>query len=312
MPGIGYAAVSVAAVMWAASASVASRLFDRGASPLEVVAARAWLAAIGIGAILLVRRRLSHPRAGGATPPGARGLLAAVPFGVSIAGANYFYYFAVSRLPVAIAIVIQYTAPGLVVAWGALARGRRPTRRMTGALGLALAGVALLAELPSVIARGELRLDGAGVAAAAGSAICFSAYMLTGERLGRAFGPDGALFRGFCVAGVVWAFVLVPRGRPDTLLDSSFLPGILTVAVFGTIVPFLLFVWGLGRIGAERAAIASTLEPASATLIAWVWLGQSLGGMQLAGAAMVIAGIAIVQAERAPAPEVLAERAALE
>jgi drug/metabolite transporter (DMT)-like permease len=57
-------------------------------------------------------------------------------------------------------------------------------------------------------------------------------------------------------------------------------------------------VWGLGRIGASRAGIASTLEPLSGALIALAWLGQSLGAMQVAGGVLVVAGIAVVQSEQ--------------
>ncbi len=309
MARAGYLAVSAAAILWAAGATVAGRMFERDASPIELTAARAWIALLGLSAFLLVRRgRAQRPRV-----PAARAALGTIVFfGASIAAANAMYYLAISRLPVAIAIVIQYTAPGLVVLWTALAERRAPSRRVVGALALAFAGVGLLAELPEVIARGNLTLDAWGIAAALGSSVAFSIYMLTGERVGPVYGSAGALVRGFAVASAFWVVFLAFRGRPDTLLDPSFAGGIAFVGVGATIAPFLLFLWGLGFVGASRAGIVSTLEPVAAAVFAFVWLDQTLGGVQIAGAVMVIAGITIVQSER-PAPvEVMAEAAALE
>lgn len=312
MSRLGYLAIASAAVLWATGATVASRLFDRGAAPIEVAAARAWIATIGIGVLVLAARWRRARRTSSREGPRRPGLRSVVPFGLSIAAANFLYYFAISRLPVAIAIVIQYTAPGLVVLWTATAARRRPSARVAWALALAFLGVALLAELPQVVARGEARLDAAGILAALGSAMAFAVYMLTGESLGRVFGPDGALLRGFGVAGIFWIAVLGTRGRPDTLLDSSFAPGILFVSIGATIAPFLLFLWGLGHVGASRAAIVATLEPLAAAAFAYLWLDETLGALQVVGAAMVVAGIAVVQSERPAAPEVLAEAAAVE
>lgn len=294
-----YLAVSAAAVLWAFGGTFARVLVDDGASVLEITEARAWIAALGIGAIVWARNR-----SGRSGPRGRRAPLHLfVLFGLCIAAANYFYYSAVAALPVAIAIVIQYTAPALVVLWIAIAERRKPSRRVLGPLVLALAGVALLAGLPEVIATGDLRLSGSGIAAAGASALAFGAYILVGERVERAVGPEGALLRGFAVAGVFWIAVQLTRGRPETLLDPSFIPGVIVIGVFATIVPFLLFLWGLGGVGASRAGIVSTLEPLSAALFAFVWLGQSLDAGQLAGAFMVVAGIAVVQSGRAaPAP----------
>lgn len=308
MPRLGYLAVALAAVLWAVGGNVARALADRGASVVELTEARAWIAVAGTGALLLRRTR---PRPAGAVRASWRSLVVVVPFGLALASANLTYYLAVSLLPVAVAIVIQYTAPGLVVLWTSLVEKRRPSRRVTGALLLVLAGVVLLSRfrLGSGIAGG---LDPAGLAAAAGSSFAFAAYMLLGERVGRRFGPERSVFYGFVVAGAAWGIVQGMRGAPRTLLQPSLLPGILYLGVFATIVPFFLFLWGLQKVEASRAGIVSTLEPLTAALIAYVWLGQALSASQLAGAAMVIGGIGIVQTEQPAAPEVLAERAVAE
>jgi drug/metabolite transporter (DMT)-like permease len=128
----------------------------------------------------------------------------------------------------------------------------------------------------------------------------------------RTIGAQRAVLRGFLVASVLWLGVQVARGSPDTLLDPRFTTAILFLAFATTIAPFLLFVWGLEHVRASDAGIVSTLEPLTAAVIAFIWLDQSLSGWQLAGAALVLIGIGIVQVER-PAPrDVLAERAAVE
>jgi drug/metabolite transporter (DMT)-like permease len=297
---LGYLAVGSAAILWAFGGNLARTLTDRGASTLEITEARAWIAVVVLGAIALARR--GRDDGSPARPPRPHPVYFVV-FGLSIAAANFFYYTAVSELPVAVAIVVQYTAPALVVVWLALAQRRRPSRRIVGALALSMAGVALLAELPRLVTTGSVHLSAGGMAAAGASAFAFATYIVVGERVEAAVGPHGALLRGFAVAGVFWIAVQAFRGRPDTLLDSSFLAGILALGILGTIVPFTLFVWGLGRIGASRAGVVSTLEPLSAAVIAYLWLGQTLGAVQIAGAALVLAGITVVQSEQvAPAP----------
>lgn len=302
--GVGYAAVSVAAILWAVGGAFASRLIDRGADFIELTEARAWVTAVVL-LVVLARRRER-------VAPGHAPMWLTVLFGLSIAGANFMYYASLSRLPVAIAITTQYTAPGLVVLWTAAASRERPSGRVLGALAAAMIGVALLAELPSLLTEGGLRVDGLGMLAAVASAFSYATYMVSGERVGRALGAQRAVLRGFLVASALWLVVQIARGRPDTLLDPEFIPGVLFLAVATTIAPFLLFVWGLERVRASDASIVSTLEPLAAALIAFVWLGQRLSVVQLAGAVLVIAGIGLVQIERPLPHDVVAERAAVE
>lgn len=307
MVRLGYFAVAGAAVLWATGGTYARVLMDRGASPVELTEARAWIAVVGVGVLVAARgRRPSGRQAAGSI----KGLL--VFFGLALAAANFTYYLAISLLPVAVAIVIQYTAPGLVVAWKAIEDRRPPSSRVAGALGLAFAGVLLLSEVLLVAAGGETTLHPVGVLIAAASAVSFATYVVVGERVGSTLGPERSVFYGFVVASAFWVLVQLTRGRPDTLLDLDFLPGVLFLGVAGTIAPFLLFIWGLRIVRASPAGIVSTLEPVAAAILAFLWLGQTLTPLQVAGAASVVVGIAIVQTVKPPSPEELAERAAVE
>src|SRR5437660_1032725 len=82
-----------------------------------------------------------------------------------------------------------------------------PAARVAGGLVCAVAGVALLAELPVVVGEGHLRLSAPGIGFAIASAFAFATYMVTGQRLGRGIGARGTVARGFAVASVLWAVV---------------------------------------------------------------------------------------------------------
>jgi len=302
--GRGYAAVATAAMLWAAGGAVARHVIGRGASLLELTEARAWISALVLVGMVWLRKEDHHADE---RPP----LALVVVFGLSIAAANYCYYASLARLPVAVAITVQYTAPALVVGWAVVVERFRPSVRVLVALVFAVAGVALLAELPVVLREGHLRLSGTGMAFAGAASLAFATYMVTGQQLGRSIGARSAVARGFVVASILWAAVQLTRGRPDTLLQVRFLPWVLFLAIATTVVPFLLFVWGLESVPASNAGIVSTLEPLTAAVIAFVWLGERLSAWQIAGGLMVLIGIGVVQLERPVSEEVLVQRAAI-
>jgi DME family drug/metabolite transporter len=291
---VGYAAVVAAAALWAVAAVVARRLFDDGVDPIELTESRAVLAAAGFA---LVRRAWRRPAA-------ARGWRALVALGVALALVNATYYVAVSRIPVAVALVIQYTAPVLIVGWTAALSRRAPSRDVTVALAAAVVGVVLVVDLsPSALGR----IDLVGVAVAVASAVFFASYTVLAERTGAVYGSTGAMLRGFLVAAGFWIAYQAPQGVPELARSGSHLAGVLYVGLAGTLAPFFLYAWGIGRVRAERAAIAATLEPVIAAGVAWGWLGQHLSALQVAGGALVVGAVVSLQVRRSRplvAPEV--------
>lgn len=273
--------MAAAAALWAVAAVVARRLFDAGVSPVELTESRAVLAVAGFALLRSSWRRPETSR---------RGLV--VGLGVALALVNATYYVAVSRIPVAAALVIQYTAPALIVAWAGLAARRFPPRDVAWALVAALVGVVLVMDLPGSISGGVDRL---GVAMAIASAFFFACYTVLAERTGTAYGSAAAMFRGFAVAAGLWVAYQAPRGLPGELLERSNLPEVLYVGLAGTLLPFLLFTWGLQHVRAERGSIAATLEPVVAAVVAWVWLGQALSGTAVAGGLLVVAAVVSLQ-----------------
>lgn len=284
----GILSIALAAALWAAAASVARSLFDDGVDPLELVQARAYLTFMGLVVIPAAWRR---PKAGGST-------LGVIALGVSIALVNVCYYVAIDHLDVAVAIVLQYTAPVVVVGWAAIVSRKAPS----GPVVLTLAGAIVGVVLVSGILEGVEKLSGLGIAMGLSAAFMFATYTILSEHVGRAYGVMGALLRGFTVTTAAWLIYQIPRGWPSALVEDGHLPNVLFVGIGGTLAPFLLYLWGVQRVRAERAAIAATLEPVLAGVFAWIWLGQDLSFVQIAGGAIVIASVAWLQLRERKAP----------
>lgn len=220
-----------------------------------------------------------------------------IGIGVAIALVNAAYYIAIDRLQVAVAIVIQYTAPALVVIWVAVTVRSMPRPRTVVAVVAATLGVALAADLIEA----DLGLiDAGGLLAAAASAVFFAGYTLLSERVSRSIGPLRTMLWAFGAASFFWLCFQIPRGFPTDLIAEENLLRVVAVGVTGTLLPFLLYVWGIHRVAAEKAVIAATLEPPLAALAAWIWLGQTLSPLQLIGGALVLGAIAILQIQTPP------------
>jgi drug/metabolite transporter, DME family len=214
-----------------------------------------------------------------------------VMLGIALALVTLSYYLAIERLPVAIGIVLQYTGPVLVFAWTALVFHRRPTPPMVGALAGATAGVVLVTGIPA----GDLGgLDSVGIAMGLTAAIAFAAYTLLGEVVRRSYEPRAAAFRAFSVTAALWFGVVLAGGRLPAW-NAEWLGAVAFVAIAGTLVPFVAFVWAVALVRAERAAIAATLEPVLAAAVAWVWIGQALNVSQMLGGALVIGSVVALQ-----------------
>lgn len=279
----GYLAVAGAATLWAIAAVAASDLFDRGVSPIHLAASRSVIATLGL-ALLPAAWRGGNPSA----------LATTVGLGLSITLVNTVYYQSIARIDVAVALVLQYTAPALVVLWVARRNKGRPERDVLLALAGAFMGVVLVSE----ILAGVERINGVGIAFGLAAAIMFASYTLLSEEAGKVYGVIGALFRGFVVASLLWVAYFIPNGFPEDLIAHENLPMVLFVGIAGTIAPFLLYLWGVQRVRAERATIAATLEPIAAAAIAWVWLSQQLSVWQLVGGGLILAAILWLQRAR--------------
>jgi drug/metabolite transporter (DMT)-like permease len=298
-PLLGYAMVLGAATLFGINGSVAKVALASGLSSLRLTEARCAGACVGLMLIVLVRSP-------GALRVDRRGLLRLAVFGIGVALVQLFYFLAIHRLAIGIALLIQYLGPLLVAIWARTFGHERVRARIWVALALSLSGLALMVELWKGVA-----LDGLGVTFALISAVIFAAYLLLAEREVAHRDSISLMAWGFFFATVFWTIVQpwwsFPAHRVERTvslagrLSGSHLPVwalVLWVVVLGSIVPFTLFVGALRHVSATRVGVAAMLEPVVATIVAWAWLEESLSAVQLAGAGVVLAGIVVAQTAR--------------
>jgi drug/metabolite transporter (DMT)-like permease len=299
-PVVGYAMVLVAATLFGANGTVAKVALSSGLSSLRLTEARSAGACIGLTLLALVRSPSSLRVA-------RRELPRLALFGaVGVAFVQLFYFLAIHRLAIAIALLIQYLGPLLVAIWARTFGHQHVRRRIWAALGLSLTGLTLMVQLWN-----GLSVDGLGVVYALGGAVAYAAYLLLAEREVAARDTISLLAWGFFFATLFWSVVqpwwaFPTRTVAQTVSLQGSLAGVhvpvwallLWIVVLGSIAPFSLIVGSLRHISATRAGVTAMLEPVVATVVAWAWLRESLTVAQLAGAAVVLAGIALAQTAR--------------
>lgn len=292
-PRLGYLLAAVAAAMFAVNGSIAKLLLEDGVSAAHLSQLRVTVAFVMLGGALALvdRPRLRIARAD--VPRMAWLGLA----GVAIVQLSYF--LAIERMPISVALVIQFTGPAMVLLWLRVAHGRRLKPSLYGAVALSVAGSALVVE---VFDAGSI--DGLGVAYALVAAVTFAIYLVGFERAGHSYDAFTTLTWGLGFATLFWALVSPPWTFPLGELDSAGNVALaLGVVVIGTLAPFLLNVSALRHLPAARVGVVATLEPVLATLVAWAIHDEALAGIQIAGGLLVVVAVAWVQSHP-PSPEV--------
>jgi drug/metabolite transporter (DMT)-like permease len=297
---VGGGAALAAAGLFAVNGTVSKLVLEHGVSSLRLVEIRCVLAAAAFAALAAARRP-------GSLAIDRRELGVLAVYGVTgIAMVQWLYLVAIRRMPVSISLLVEFTAPLIVALWVRFARREHVRSRIWLALALSLAGLVLVAE----VWRG-LVLDAVGLLAAGLAALALALYYLLGEHsLGRR-DPVSLGAWTFGVAGVFWSLLLPWWSFPYGVLATSVpfhgvsLPMWLLVAwvvLLGTVAPFTLMFVAIARIGPTRAGLLGTAEPALAGVVAWVAIGEVLSPVQLAGGAVVLAGILLaVTARERPA-----------
>jgi drug/metabolite transporter (DMT)-like permease len=299
-PARGYLMISAAAVLFAVNGTVSKVILENGVSAPRLAEVRS-TGAFLVLALLLLLLRPQQLRIG------RRELAFLAFFGIAgLAAVQVFYFLAIHRLAIGIALLLQYLAPLAVALW---ARNvlREPVRpRIWAALALALVGLALIVQVWQGLA-----LDSAGVAFALLAALAFAVYILQAERAVARRDPFSVSCYGFLFAALLWAVVLpwwkfpgdVPARSASLLghLSGAHVPVWILMTwmvLLGTIVPFALVVGALREISATRAGIVAMLEPVAGAIVAYAWLGESFGAVQAVGGAVVLAGILLAQTAR--------------
>jgi drug/metabolite transporter (DMT)-like permease len=288
--------VLAAATLFAVNGTVSKLVLTSGLSSQHLVEIRCAGAAV-----VLCLLALAHDRTSLRVP--RRELRFVVVYGVvGVAMVQWLYFVALTRIPVSLTLLIEFTAPLMVALWVRFVFGRPVRRRLWPALALVLAGLALVARVWA-----GLTVDGLGLVAAFAAAGALAAYYLLGEHGMARWDPVPLAALSFSAAAVFWAVTLpwwtFPFGRlavPVAVLDVPVPTWVLVVwvIVLGSVVPWVLVLRGLRAIGAARAGLVGTLEPVVAAAVAWVVLGEGLSAVQILGGAVVVAGIVLAETAR--------------
>lgn len=285
--------ILLSSVCFGSSGTIAKPAMLAGLSPEQVAAARIGLAAVVLVAgIALVRPRLLRVRRAEWPVLLGYGLL-------GVAGVQLCYFVSVNRLPVGIAILLEFISPVLIALWTRFVRRVRLPRAMWLGITLAMLGLALVAQVWQ-----GLSLDAVGFLAGLGGAVCSASYFLIGEHGVTTRDPLGLVTWGMVVGAVAVCAVSPPWTMPAALLGAPVVFGpwqppvwalLVSLTLLSTVLAYAMGTTALRHLPAPVASVVGLLEPIVAVATAWALLGEALSAVQLAGALVLLSGAAVVQ-----------------
>ena len=230
-----------------------------------------------------------------------------IAFGLfGFAAVNLFYFLAIQRLNVGVALIIEFTAPIWIVLWMRFIQKKIVSKLMWWGLVIGLTGLVLIAQ----VWRG-LTLDGLGVTFALLDAFALALYFLVGEKLVGVKSSEATMAWGFGVSSAFfaiiqpwWSFPFDELGRVVDLtgrLAGISIPTyylILWIIVLGTAVPYFLVLNGLRGLSAATSSSIGMLEPVFGGIFAWIFLYEKLNFIQSVGAVVVLIGIYLANRAR--------------
>ncbi|GAA2144240.1 EamA family transporter [Kitasatospora kazusensis] len=295
---LGLSLALASAVAFGGSGTAAKPLIEAGLSPLHVV----WLRVTG-AALVLLPLAWRHRDAVRQRP----GVL--IGFGLlAVAGVQACYFAAISRIPVGVALLIEYLGPLLLLGYVRFVQRRPISRAAAIGAGVAVAGLACVVEVWN-----GLSFDTLGVLFALGAACCQVGYFILADasRQGdRPVDPIAVSAYGLLIGAVVltaftrpwtadWS-VLAGRVSMNGHAVPALLPALWMVLV-ATVLAYLTGVVAVQHLSPPVAGVVANLEAVVATVAAWVLLGEHLGTPQLLGGLLVLAGAFAAQSSK-PAP----------
>ncbi|MFC8228373.1 DMT family transporter [Streptomyces sp. NPDC057287] len=299
--GLGLALVS--AFAFGGSGVAAKPLIEAGLDPLHVV----WLRVAG-AALLMLPVAWRHRNLVRERPV----LLAG--FGLfAVAGVQAFYFASISRIPVGVALLIEYLAPALVLGWVRFVQRRPVTRAAAAGVVLAVGGLACVVEVWA-----GLTFDVVGLLLALGAACCQVGYFVLSDQ-GAGHGgtadaepphPVGVIAYGLLAGTAVLTVVARPWAMEWTVLgggaemDGRHVPAWLLlgwIVLLATVLAYVTGVVSVRLLSPQVAGVVACLEAVIATVLAWVLLGEHLSAPQLVGGGVVLIGAFIAQSS-APRP----------
>jgi drug/metabolite transporter (DMT)-like permease len=300
----GVALVVLGACLFIANAGVSRVALRHGVDPSTLTTIRVTFTfgCLLLAAVLFRRRALRSPR--------GRQLVLVVAHGVvGVAALQWTYFVALDRLPVGLALLLEYQAPVIVALWALLVQRKAVGRLVWLGLGLAVVGLACAAEVWH-----GARFDSLGIAAGLAAAVCFACYFLIGEAGVDALDPLQLILWSFGTATIAINVFSPLTGFDAGLLDDRVhllgrLDGLSAplwlvlcwVVVLGTVVPFFAELFALSFVEATTVTMVAMLEPIGVSALGWWWFHESLSAIAVVGCLAVVAGILVAQAAR-PTP----------
>ncbi|WP_439381959.1 EamA family transporter [Amycolatopsis lexingtonensis] len=291
--GRGTTLVLLAALFFSTSGTLGKSAMAAGISPEQVAAMRIALAGLVllVGVALVAPRKLRVCRAELPVLAGY-GLL-------GVAGVQLLYFVAAGRIPVGIAILLEFVSPVLIALWVRFVRRHRLPRSVWGGIALAMVGLSLVAQVWQ-----GLTLDGVGLLAGFGAALCSAGYFLLGERAVADIDPLGLVTWGMVLGAVAISFAAPSWTWPVGLLGTDVGVGawhppvwlLLTLLVLvATVLAYVFGISSLRHLPASVASVLGLVEPVIVTVTAWALLGEELTWLQLLGSAILLGGAYLVQ-----------------
>jgi drug/metabolite transporter (DMT)-like permease len=309
--GTGVLLALLSAATFGTSGSFGTSLIQAGWSSGAAVTARISVAAVllTVPAVIQLRREWPTLRAAGSLALRRSALMVGVYGLIAVAGCQVFFFNAVQRLSVGVALLLEYLGIILVVLWLWLRHDQRP-RRLTvaGSLG-ALVGLVFVLHLT-----GGQHLDGIGVLWGLGAAIGLAVYFVLSSRAEEPLPPLVMAWAAMTV-GAVCLIVLGALGAlpmrarfSDVRFaghQTSWLVPVLGLSVIAAAFAYVAGIGAARLLGAKLASFLGLTEVLFAVLFAWMLLGQLPSGTQLIGGVLVLAGVTLVRID-----ELRASRAA--
>lgn len=233
--------------------------------------------------------------------------LLVVGFGLTgVAGCQLFFFSAMQRMPVAIALLVQYIAPVLLVLWVWARTRRRPSAVVLAGTAVAVVGLVFVIDLTGA------SFDPVGMLLALGAAVCLAAYFVIAEHTTDRMPPialaAGGLLVGAILMGILCLAGVLPFVAPAVSTDvlGASLPWFVSVAwvaLVATAMGYGLGILAVPRIGARLASFVGLTEVLFAVLFAWLLLGEAPTLVQALGSILIVAGVVLVRADPVSSPQ---------
>ncbi|KAD4059782.1 EamA family transporter [Arthrobacter yangruifuii] len=277
------------------SGSFAKALLETGWSSTGAVAARMLGAALvlAVPAAVTLHGRWSQVRGNWRT---------IVLFGfVGVAGCQFFYFNAVERLSVGVALLLEFLAPVLMVLWIWLATRRRPGLRTVLGTAAAVAGLILVLDLT-----GSTRVDPVGVLWGLAAAVCLASYFFITAKQNDSLPPlvlaTGGMFVGGATMAVLGLTGILPLAFSTADVElggwqTAWWVPLTGLVLFSTVLAYVTGIIAARSLGSRVASFVSLTEVLFAVLWAWLLLSELPRPVQLAGGALIVAGVVLVRSD---------------